>query len=124
MIAWLLTALVGVVFLFAGVQKLMSWSAWRIDARAQGVPPHVVAVVPLIEVVLGVALIVLQPTAVVLGFALTVLASFTVHLVVRVRRGDEVPCGCFGSTRRVPPSWRDVWRNCVLMACLLLSLAG
>lgn len=124
MIAWLLTALVGVVFLFAGVQKLMSWSAWRIDARAQGVPPHVVAVVPLIEVVLGVALIVLQPTAVVLGFALTVLASFTVHLVVRVRRGDKVPCGCFGSTRRVPPSWRDVWRNCVLMACLLLSLAG
>jgi uncharacterized membrane protein YphA (DoxX/SURF4 family) len=124
MIAWLLTALVGVVFLFAGVQKLMSWSAWRIDARAQGVPPHVVAVVPLIEVVLGVALIVLQPTAVVLGFALTVLVSFTVHLVVRVRRGDEVPCGCFGSTRRVPPSWRDVWRNCVLMACLLLSLAG
>jgi len=124
MIAWLLTALVGVVFLFAGVQKLMSWSAWRIDARAQGVPPHVVAVVPLIEVVLGVALIVLQPTAVVLGFALTVLVSFTVHLVVRVRRGDKVPCGCFGSTRRVPPSWRDVWRNCVLMACLLLSLAG
>ena len=124
MIAWLLSALVGVVFLFAGVQKLMSWSAWRIDARAQGVPPRVAAVVPLIEVVLGVALIVLQPTAVVLGFALTVLASFTVHLVVRVRRGDKVPCGCFGSTRRVPPSWRDVWRNCVLMACLLLSLAG
>ncbi len=124
MIAWLLAALVGVVFLFAGVQKLMSWSAWRIDARAQGVPPRVAAVVPSIEVVLGVALIVLQPTAVVLGFALTVLASFTVHLVVRVRRGDKVPCGCFGSTRRVPPSWRDVWRNCVLMACLLLSLAG
>ena len=122
MIAWLLTALVGVVFLFAGVQKLMSWSAWRIDARAQGVPPHVVAVVPLIEVVLGVALIVLQPTAVVLGFALTVLVSFTVHLVVRVRRGDKVPCGCFGSTRRVPPSWRDVWRNAGLMTCLVLSL--
>ncbi len=121
---WLLAAVVGVVFVFAGVQKMMSWSTWASDAAAQRVPSSIAIVVPVVEVVLGVTLIALRPTKVVIGIACAVLLAFTAHLVARIRRGDDVPCGCFGSTRRVPLSWRDVWRNVALMVCLMVSLAG
>ncbi len=121
---WLLSAVVGVVFVFAGVQKLTSWSSWQSDAQAQRVPLSIAVLMPVVEVVLGVALIALRPTRAVIWPAFAVLAVFTAHLVVRIRRGDDIPCGCFGSTRRVPPSWRDVWRNTALMVCLLASLAG
>ena len=121
---WLLAAVVGVVFVFAGVQKMTSWSTWKSDAAAQRVPSSIAMVVPVVEVMLGVTLIALRPTRVVIGIACAVLLAFTAHLVARIRRGDDVPCGCFGSTRRVPPSWRDVWRNVALMVCLMVSLAG
>jgi hypothetical protein len=122
MIAWLLAAIVGTVLLFAGVQKAMSWSTWRTDASSQGVPIVLAMSVPAIEVALGVALIAMPPTAVVVVAAIAVLCGFTVHLARRVRQKDEVPCGCFGSRRRRPPTWRDVWRNAGLMACLVLAL--
>lgn len=121
---WLLAAVVGVVFVFAGVQKMTSWSTWASDAAAQRVPSSIAVLVPVVEVVLGVTLIALRPTKVVIGIACAVLLAFTAHLVARIRRGDDVPCGCFGSTRRVPPSWSDVWRNVALMVCLMVSLAG
>ena len=121
---WLLAAVVGVVFVFAGVQKMTSWSTWTSDAAAQRVPSSVAIVVPVVEVTLGVTLIALRPTKVVIVIACAVLLAFTAHLVTRIRRGDDVPCGCFGSTRRVPPSWRDVWRNVALVVCLMVSLAG
>jgi hypothetical protein len=123
MIDWLLAALVGAVFLFAGIQKAMSWSTWRSDANSQGVPRVVAMSVPAIEVLLGVALIALPPAREVLMLALVVLSSFTVHLARRVFRDDKVPCGCFGSRRRRPPAWRDVWRNAGLLACLVVSLS-
>jgi predicted transporter len=122
MMSWLLAALVGAVFLFAGVQKAMSWSMWRSDASSQGVPFVVAMSVPAIEVALGVALITLPPTGEVLMSSLVVLCAFTVHLARRIHLRDEVPCGCFGSRRRRPPRWRDVWRNAGLMTCLVLSL--
>ncbi len=121
---WLLAAVVGVVFVFAGVQKMTSWPMWKSDAAAQRVPSSIAMVVPVVEVMLGVTLIALRPSRVVIGIACAVLLAFTAHLVARIRRGDDVPCGCFGSTRRVPPSWRDVWRNVALMVCLMVSLAG
>ena len=121
---WLLAAVVGVVFVFAGFQKMTSWSTWTSDAAAQRVPSSIAMVVPVVEVVLGVTLIALRPTRVVIGIACAVLLAFTAHLVARIRRGDDVPCGCFGSTRRIAPSWRDVWRNVALMVCLMVSLAG
>ena len=121
---WLLAAVVGVVFVFAGVQKMTSWSTWTSDAAAQRVPSSIAIVVPVVEVVLGVTLIALRPKKVAIVIACAVLLAFTAHLVARIRRGDDVPCGCFGSTRRVPPSWRDVWRNVALMVCLMVSLAG
>ena len=121
---WLFAAVVGVVFVFAGVRKMTSWSTWMADAAAQKVPSSIAMVVPVVEVMLGVTLIALRPTKVVIVTACAVLLAFTAHLVARIRRGDDVPCGCFGSTRRVPPSWRDVWRNVALMVCLMVSLAG
>lgn len=122
MSAWLLAACVGAVFLFAGVQKAMSWSTWRSDASSQGVSGIVAFAVPFIEVTLGVALIALPPTGEVLVMALVVMCLFTVHLVRQVLLEDTVPCGCFGSRRRRPPEWRDVWRNMGLMTCLVVSL--
>lgn len=122
MIAWLLAAMVGTVLLFAGVQKALSWSTWRSDASSQGVPIVLAMSVPAIEVALGVALIAMPPTAVVVVAAIAVLSGFTIHLARRVRLKDDVPCGCFGSRRRRPPTWRDVWRNAGLMACLVSSL--
>ena len=122
MIAWLLAACVGAVFLFAGVQKVMSWSTWRSDARGQGVPTMIAHLVPVTELALGTALIALPPTGVVLVLALVMMCLFTAHLVRRIRHGDSAPCGCFGSRRRRPPEWRDVWRNAGLMTALVMSL--
>ena len=51
--------------------------------------------------------------------ALALLAGFTAFLVAR--RGSGVGCGCFGSTKTEPISWRDIGRNVVLMALAAIA---
>lgn len=117
----LLAALVGSVFLWSGAAKTTGFAQWRSDARAQGLWPVVAYVLPLLELVLGGCLVVLDPGAVVLGAATVLLLVFTVYLAVMVMTGSSVPCACFGARFSRPPSWRHVLRNVALMAALFAS---
>ncbi len=124
MAARLLAAAVGAVFLFSGAGKATGFAQWRADARAQGLWPLVAYVLPVIELVLGGCLVVLEPSTVVLGSATVLLLVFTTYLSVMVLTGSTVPCACFGARFSRPPSWMHVLRNLALMAMLFAAAAA
>lgn len=123
MTAHLLAAVVGVVVALAGAMKLVDRRQWMDDAARQRLWPWVAHVVPVVELVLGAALIVLSPAPVVLGATTLLLLVFTAFLVAQVASGSQVPCACFGARSSRPPSMRDVARNIGLMALLFASAA-
>lgn len=86
---------------------------------ALGLPPAAAVGVPVAEVVLAVALLVVPGWA--SAVALAVLAAFTTFLARAVRAGVTVGCNCFGSARHAPVSWVEVLRNLLLAG---LALAG
>lgn len=123
MVSRLLAAVVGAVLAVAGATKLLDFRGWMRDARAQAVWPAVAVAVPPFELLIGAALVALDPAPVSLGAATALLLVFTAFLVASVASGSTAPCACFGSVRRRPPSWRDVLRNCVLLVALFVSAA-
>lgn len=123
MISRILAAAVGAVILFAGASKITGFQQWKADARSQGLWPVVAYVLPGIELVVGALLIVLTPTAFVLGVATLMVLIFTAYLIVLVATGSTVPCACFGAKFSRPPSGRDILRNCVMLLALFLSAA-
>ncbi len=123
MVSRILAAVVGVVFLYAGAMKVTGFEQWKADARAQGLWPAVAFVLPAAELILGGALVVLEPNAFVFGLATLLLLVFTTFLMVMVMTGSQVPCACFGARFSRPPSWRHVLRNLGLMGALFVSAA-
>jgi hypothetical protein len=123
MVSRLAAAVVGAVFLMAGASKAINFSQWLRDARAQSVWKPIALCLPFVELVLGGCLVGLPVSAVVLGLSTAVLLVFTAFLAAQIRLSSDVPCACFGSFVRRPPSWRDVLRNLVLMALLFVSAA-
>ena len=121
MLARLCAAIVGAVLAFAGANKVTSWKQWQNDAQRQNVPLLIAQLLPLLELVLGAALVVLAPVAAVLGAATLVLLIFTVYLSAQIIGKSQVPCACFGTRIVRPPAWRDVWRNLALIALLFAS---
>lgn len=121
MVSRILAAMVGATLAVAGASKLLDFRGWMRDARAQAVWPVVAAVVPPAEIVIGAALVALEPTPLALGSATLLLLVFTAFLVASIAAGSTVPCACFGSVRRRPPSWRDVGRNVALLAALFVA---
>lgn len=121
MIAHLCAAIVGVLLAYAGANKVTSFQQWRTDAAQQNIPAVIAFIVPACELFLGAVLVVVSPTPEVLGAATLVLLVFTVYLSAQVIGKSEVPCACFGSRNKKPPSWLDVVRNCVLISLLLIS---
>lgn len=113
---------VGVVLLVAGVAKLYQPS-WPATAAAFGAPARLVPVLPWGEVVLGALLVagVGLPWTALLAAGL--LSAFAVAVARRVRRGDAVPCGCFGETSPRPVGRDTVVRN-VLLVVLALTAAA
>ena len=117
--AWA-AALVGFVFLVAGVAKLTS-RGWPSQARAVRAPDWAIRVVPVIEIAVGASLVAGVPYAEVPGLLL--LGALTAFLVHALRRGVEAPCACFGTLTTRPVTWWSVARNVALMAVLLYSLS-
>ena len=121
MLARLCAAIVGAVLAYAGANKVTAFRQWQQDAQRQNLPALIAIAVPVLELVLGAALVVLKPAPTVLGLATLLLLVFTVYLSAQVVGKSQVPCACFGARVVRPPSWRDVLRNLVLIALLFAS---
>ncbi|HSL58659.1 MAG TPA: MauE/DoxX family redox-associated membrane protein [Acidimicrobiales bacterium] len=108
--------LLALVFVVAGVAKLVRPRRTATAFALLGLPiPRVLAlVVPLAEILVA-ALLVAAPS-VGGAAALVALAFFTTLIVGKLRRGDRVPCGCFGAARPAPLTAADVVRNVILGA--------
>ena len=96
-------AALAVAFAWAAVSKVASWRSWRRALSGYGLPAggeRIAAVgVPVAETTV--------PLLVLLGFpqaagvvAIALLIAFSgAILAARARRGDRLPCGCFGGAR-------------------------
>ncbi|MEO8363094.1 MAG: MauE/DoxX family redox-associated membrane protein [Ilumatobacteraceae bacterium] len=120
-IAWTCSALVGAVFVFAGVSKLTIGKQWPIQATNLGAPHILIPFIPWVEIVVGVGLIGRILSAVANIAALVLLLSFTALIVEQLRRGLRPPCACFGGRSRRPIGWSNVTRNMVLVALVLVA---
>jgi len=123
MIARICAAVVGALIAIAGATKVTDYKQWMQDARAQHVWPIIATVLPPIELLLGALLVVLSPTPVVLGSATLLLLVFTAFLIAQIASKSTVPCACFGSKSKRPPSGRDVVRNLAMIALLFIAAA-
>ena len=122
-IARICAALVGAVLALAGASKVTSWNQWRANARQQHLWTAVAVGLPVLELILGAALVVLKPAAMALGLATLLLVVFTSFLALQVSTKSQVPCACFGTRVNRPPSWRDVVRNLGLIALMFTAAA-
>lgn len=109
---------VGVVFLAAGIAKLVAWERWLADAAGLGVRRRLAVVVPPAELGLGAAVVsgLWMPWSAVVAAGL--LVCFTAVIVVNLASGRRPPCACFGAWSTASLSWWHVVRNLALMALL------
>ena len=123
--AWACASVVGVVFIFAGVQKLLAGIEWLVQAK-QLRPPQIaqpfVPMVPYIELVVGGLLIAGVQEMPVRIAAAVLLGSFTVLLIARLAAGERPPCACFSFRSTRPIGWTNVTRNLGLLVLLVASI--
>lgn len=119
---WWMSATVGVIFIFAGVQKFIAREMWPAQAKRLGAPSFAIPAVPYIEIILGSLLIAGLAVNVVLVASIVALSSFTALLALRLAAGDRPPCAClsFRSTR--PIGWSNIVRNLLMLAILVSAL--
>lgn len=123
--AWACASVVGVIFIFAGIQKLLAGIEWLVQAK-QLRPPRIaqpfVPMVPYIELALGGLLIAGVQEVPVRFASILLLSSFTVLLVARLAAGERPPCACFSFRSTRPIGWSNVTRNAGLLALLVASI--
>lgn len=120
---------VGGVFIYAGVLKILDPLGFAQDIDAYRLVPRAVAflaalVLPWLEVLAGAALIagVFRPASALL-IAL-MLAGFIVLVAVTMARGLDVDCGCFGALSR-KAGWSLLAEDAVLLfMAAQLALSG
>jgi putative oxidoreductase len=118
----------GVVFVVAGALKLRDPSGFASDISnyqlAPALAPLLAAVLPPVEVVIGLALLALgapwRRAAALCAAGLIVM--FTVAAGSALARGIDVACGCFGSASG-SVGWTTLARDVALLAAALLVLA-
>ena len=114
----------GLVFVAAGVLKLVEGPAWLKQAADMEVSRSVAVVVPYVEIVVGVLLVaqLFRPWPAVV--AVGMLVVFTVVIVRRIRDGSRPPCACFGSKSKRPLGAYHVVRNLAFLALALIAVAA
>ena len=110
------------VFVHAAVAKLRDQHGTATAFRELGLPGSAATVVPIVELALAAALIVVPGWAAVVALAL--LAGFTTFLGLSIRAGVQAGCNCFGSARRAPVSWIELARNGLLAALAVVALGA
>ena len=112
------------VFAWAGIAKLTQRERTTATFTALGIPGATLlgTALPVAEVLLAVALVVVPGVAAYAALAL--IAAFTTFLVRTLRRGVPVACGCFGSASAEPVSAIEVVRNLLLGVAALVATAA
>ncbi len=90
-------------------------AVWRYRLVPARVVPGVALAVAASEVFLGFGLLLGAAVPWVAVLTTTILLGFTGAVVIVLRRGERVPCGCFGDSSRLI-SWWTVSRNLGLIA--------
>ena len=116
-----------VVFLTAGVGKLLDLAGSRRAVQDFGVPERAAGVVgtllPIAELATGVALI-FKPTGRWGALAAVVLlAAFVAGIGLALARGEQPDCHCFGQIHSAPASRLTLVRNAVLAALAVVVIA-
>jgi uncharacterized membrane protein YphA (DoxX/SURF4 family) len=119
---WWMAAIVGVIFIFAGVQKFIARDLWPTQAKRLGAPTFAIPTVPYVEVVLGSLLIADVATHAVLSASIVALSSFTALLALRLVAGDRPPCACLSFRSTKPIGWNNIVRNLLMLALLVAAL--
>jgi hypothetical protein len=114
---------IGGVFVLAGASKVARGREWPAQAADLGTPGWLAPLVPWWEIVLGALLVVglLSPWAALL--AIVTLVSFTVAIVIQLRRGRHPRCACFGAWSSAPLGVGHVWRNLGFIAVAAVAAA-
>jgi len=111
----------GAVFVASGALKRND-PGWPQAARALGTPRWLVGPIPILEVVLGAAIV----SGVAPRFGLIagcgVLAGFTVVLFRAIRMPEPPVCACFGQWSAKPIGPGSILRNAVLLAVGVAAL--
>ncbi len=113
---------VGTVLLLAGAFKL-GQRAWPRAAAEFGAPRWVITVLPWVELVIGGLLMAQVGGRWTAAVACALLAVFTLAVAVRLRLGEQVPCGCFGEASSEPVGVDTLVRNIALTAIAALGVA-
>ena len=116
---WLMASIVGVIFIFAGIQKFVARELWPTQAKRLGAPAFVIPIVPYIEVILGSLLIAGFAMIPVVVASIAALSSFTVLLARRLIAGDRPPCACLSFRSTKPIGYSNIVRNLLMLALLV-----
>jgi thiol-disulfide isomerase/thioredoxin/uncharacterized membrane protein YphA (DoxX/SURF4 family) len=122
-----LRLILAVVFIAAGVGKLLDVRGSRRAVRDFGVPEEAARVVgvllPIAEVIVGIALIFRPSARWAAIVALLLLAAFVAGIGAAMARGETPDCHCFGQIHSAPAGKFTLVRNVVLAAFALVILA-
>lgn len=110
----------GLLFLYAGVQKIMDPYGFAKTIYGYGILPgelvNLTAIVlPWVEVVAGGALVLGICPVSSAGVTSGLLCLFLVALVYNIARGYTFDCGCFGSGGDETTGWNTVWRDVAML---------
>lgn len=121
--------LVACVLIASGALKLPQRSRTLQSFAAFGVPaalrkPWTAVALPVGEIILGAALLLLSGTAYLVAAALSTLlmAAYLTVVARSVAKRQAVDCNCFGALSTEPVSQITIWRNAGLTLAALLSL--
>ena len=120
----------GLVFAAAAVQKARHWkllSGVIANSRLlpRGLAPAASALLPLVEMIVGLLLLSARLMPWAGGAAVALLALFAAAMAVNIMRGrGHIDCGCGQSFLKQTLSWTLVARNAVLALLLLPSLSS
>jgi hypothetical protein len=121
--------LVGIVLLLAGASKLINRTDAVRAVEAYGILPRALAqfvgrALPPFELLIAACLLSGFLVGLAMPAALLLLLLFSVAQTIVLARGQEVPCGCFGSSSLDPVRWMNVIRNIALATCCGLVMHG
>lgn len=121
-IASVLAVALATVFAFAAYTKISNpeQTASEFSNLLVPAPTLLARLVPLAELLVAIALVIWPRLGAM--FAATLLGAFTTLLVVTVRSGRIVSCGCLGAKSSEPVTMATVARNFVLLAMALAAL--